>query len=738
MKDTSLTALLKTAMDRHKIGDLDQAERLYSQILAIDPDNAEALNMLGLLASQLDKDDLAIKLLQRAMTVDYRAPAYPFNLGNVYMKIGYEDDAEECFKLAASMDPGFFEANLVLGDIHLRKGDFYKACTYFEHAVQIRSDQANLHIKLGLLYKKVSDIEKALEHLEKAVSLKSDDHETLFQLGLIQTEAGRYDEAIATYRRHNVLRPDNPDSHHNAGYLLSLVGRGEEAIEAYRKALSLNPSKAVTHHNLGNAYESLGRHDNAFQCYKTAFELDNEMNLAGNSLFFYYRKMCDWEKSEHIRAVLHKRTERDIADKRKTAANPFISLLMYDSPATHYAVARSWSDSDRKMHKAAMSRFSHPDRPLDKNILKIGYLSGDFRNHPVSHQSSNMFGSHDGKRFKICAYSYGPAEKDDFYNKVKTSCDAFIDIRGLSDYDAARKIHVDGVDILVDLTGRSGDHRFGILAFKPSPIQVSYLGFLGTSGSRYMDYIITDRVVTPAQQARFYSENFVYLPNCYQVNNYEHPRTECVFDRSDFNLPQRETVFCSFNNTYKIEPNVFRAWMTILKRVPGAVLWLYRENEAAMKNLCFEAEKNGVERNRLIFSKSMPLEKHIGRLKLADIALDTIVYNGGATTSNALAAGIPVVTLPGNSFTSRMSASALNACGMNELTAGSLAEYIDIAVRLAQNPEKLNTVKKRLSDWSSIGDLFDTGQFVRNLEKAYETMWSIYLNGESPRLIEIR
>ncbi len=378
-------------------------------------------------------------------------------------------------------------------------------------------------------------------------------------------------------------------------------------------------------------------------------------------------------------------------------------------------------------------------RERGKNDLAMSlyrrYLSNNFHDHPVAHLMVSLFGLHNRDRFQVFCYSYGPDDGSHYRHRIQKGCDKFIDLRNLNDVDAATRIHEDSVAILVDLKGPY--NRLRISALCPAPIQVVYLGFLSTTGAGFFDYIIADKLVTPQDHAKYYSENFVYMPHCYQPNDHTQTVSERRWTRNDFGLPEHGFVFCSFNAAYKVEPVVFNAWMNILRQVPQAVLWLLWEDKTTEGNLRHEAQQRDIESERLIFSKRLPMDQHLARLKLADLALDTCIYNGGATTSNALWAGVPVITLQGSHFVSRMSASSLTAVRLPELITRSLAEYEALAIKLALRPMELGGIRQRLAKNRSTQPLFDTHRFARNLEKAYEEMWKIFLAGETPRQIEI-
>jgi predicted O-linked N-acetylglucosamine transferase (SPINDLY family) len=374
--------------------------------------------------------------------------------------------------------------------------------------------------------------------------------------------------------------------------------------------------------------------------------------------------------------------------------------------------------------------------------LRVGYLSGDFYDHPIAHLVQGIFGWHDRDHFEIFAYSFGPADDSVYRRHIIAGCEHFVDVADLSVPELARRIAADGIHLLVDLMGHTGINRLGALALRPAPVQVSFLGMLGTTGADFLDYLITDRTVTPPEFAADFTEKFVTLPHSYLIAEPlgadarpAEPEDRAAL-RSAHGLPERAFVYCSFNSTYKIEPRAFDVWMRILSRVPDSVLWLYTAGPAFEDNLQREAAAHGVDPGRLVFARFVPRPEHLRRHRAADLFLDTLLYNAAATASLALQAGLPVLTCPGDTFASRVGASLLHAVGMPELVASDVAEYERRAVELAQAPEALRQVSERLAEHLATAPLFDTARFVRNLERAYRAMRANYEAENSPRAIE--
>jgi predicted O-linked N-acetylglucosamine transferase (SPINDLY family) len=364
--------------------------------------------------------------------------------------------------------------------------------------------------------------------------------------------------------------------------------------------------------------------------------------------------------------------------------------------------------------------------------IRIAYVSADFHQHATSYLTAGMFECHDKSRFEITAISIGPDDNSEIRQRLKDSFDYFIDVTALSEDQIASRIRDSEIDIVVDLKGFTQDARTGVFAHRPAPIQVNYLGYPGTLGAKYIDYIIADRNVIPEDQQKFYSEKIVYMPNSYQVNDTKRLTADVIFTRPELGLPPTGFVFCCFNNNYKITPHVFDCWMRVLKQVEGGVLWLLEANAKAAGNLRREAAARGVNAERLIFARKRPLSEHLARYRLADLFLDTLPCNAHTTASDALWAGLPVLTCSGETFASRVAASLLHAIHLPQLATTTLEDYESLAIELAKHPNKLKEIKQKLADNRLTTPLFDTKLFTKHIEAAYTAMYERYRAGLAP------
>jgi predicted O-linked N-acetylglucosamine transferase (SPINDLY family) len=431
--------------------------------------------------------------------------------------------------------------------------------------------------------------------------------------------------------------------------------------------------------------------------------------------------------------------ETRLAAGETTPVIPFQALTLPWPLPRLLAVARSHSDNwvlqNRKLGLSLA--VSHPSTRTRSGRLRVGYLSADFCDHAISHLIQGLFGRHDRERFEIFAYSFGPDDDSPYRRRIIAECEHFVDVARLSYPDIARRITADGIHILVDLMGHTGVHRLGAVAMRPAPIQVSFLGMLGTMGADFIDYLITDPIVTPPEFAPAFTEQFVTLPSSYLIAEPEPIAPRVEVSRRAHGLPDDGFVFCSFNSAYKIEPGSFDVWMRILSQVPGSVLWLYSPGPVVDDNLRREARARGVAPERLVFASLVPRLEHVRRHLAADLFLDSLLYNAAATASLSLQAGLPVLTCLGDTFASRVGASLLTAVGLHELIARDQGKYERIAIELARNPEDLRRLRGRLAATKSTSPLFDTPRFVHNLESAYKEMWDNHAAGHSPRPIKV-
>jgi predicted O-linked N-acetylglucosamine transferase (SPINDLY family) len=582
-----------------------------------------------------------------------------------------------------------------------------------------------LHYDLGNALLAAGDATAATASFSRALALAPGHPQILLQLGNALMAQGRYADAVAWFRQSIHADAGDPASHYNLGNALRELGQAAEAATAYRQALKLDPRDADTHNNLGNVLREQGKLDAAIACYQTALQLNPRLFHALAHLVHQRQHICDWDGLDDQIQELR----RIVAQEPQAQVSPFAFLALPGTTSAEQRLcAERWVANRYATLIADGQRLNYTHDKTAKTKLKIGYLSADFRRHPLASLITDLIEQHDRSRFEIHAYSYAPDDASPERKRLERAFDLFHDILPISQYQAAEQIHRDGTDILVDLTGFTQTSRSGIMALRPAPIQANWLGFPGTMGAPFVDYLISDAVITPPQQAADYSERLVYLPDTYQPNDRKRP-VGTPPSRAQCGLPEQSFVFCCFNQTFKITPQVFDYWMDILKKTPRSVLWLLECNPWAKANLLKEAQARGVEVGRIIFAPRTSGAEHLARQTQADLFLDTLPYNAHTTTSDALWMGLPVLTCQGDTFASRVASSLLQAIGLDEMVTHSLDEYRDKALELAHHPEQLRAIKQQLEANKHSAALFDTPRFARNLEAAYQTMWQRWLQG---------
>lgn len=578
------------------------------------------------------------------------------------------------------------------------------------------------------LYKR-GQLAHAASACEAVLKVDRNHLDARYLLGLLLAQQGYYREAVSHMGEVVRSRPNVADLHYNFGNTLMGCNQPEEAIASYRRALELRPDFPDAHNNLGNTLMSLKRFEEAIASYRRALELRPDHSFARSMLAIACRQICDWSEfaetgryfSEHARLA-------------RSVVNPFVFLTWSGEPEGQLRCAQRFIQSRIGSGLAQVRRDALPTGKR----LRIAYLSADFHDHATANLMAGLFECHDRERFEVLAFSYGPDDRSAMRLRLQAAFDDFIDVRGMSDQQVAQRIAELGVHIVIDLKGYTQDARPEILAHRPAPIQVNYLGYPGTMGADFIDYILVDPFVVPADQQPFYTEKLVHLPDCYQVNDRQRDVATHTPSRAECRLPEDGFVFCCFNKIYKITPDFFDIWMRLLEAVPGSVLWLLRDSEVAERNLRREAQTRGVNPGRLIFAERKKLPAHLARQRQADLFLDTLPYNAHTTASDALWVGLPLLTCAGRMFPSRVAGSLLHAVGMPELVTESLTEYEALARKLATDPELLHGFRERLAQHRATAPLFDTDRFRRHIESAYTQMWQIWEDGEAPKYFAVK
>ena len=567
---------------------------------------------------------------------------------------------------------------------------------------------------LGAVLKQNGKISEALIACQKSVLLNPLDSEAYYNLGVMLLELGRLNEAEASYKEAIALKPDLAEAHNNLGVVLQKLGRFNEAESSYRKTIELKPDYADAYFNLGTQQLFRKKTEEAVTNYQRAISLNPDRDYLLGTLIHTKMQQCMWDDLARELDELIKKINNG-----HMVSQPFCMLSFIDDPSIHRKCCEIYSNNK---YPKSHTFLKLPPYQGHKKI-KIGYFSPEFRDHPVGNLTAELYENHDREKFEIHAFSFGIQVDDVVKNRIRVGVDYFHDVKAMSDKDVVKLVRSLEIDIAIDLAGFTGNQRSSIFSMSAAPIQVSYLGYNGTLCLDFIDYVIVDRIVVPENQKKNYSEKIIYLPNSYMPNDSKIRISKKVFNRKDVGLPTDGFIFCCFNNFYKINPITFTRWMKILSKVEGSVLWLSHAGSTVINNLKKEAKKNGIHEDRLIFSTFITLrEDHLSRIQLADLFLDTLPFNAHATTLDALNVGLPVLTCTGNAFAGRVATSLLMAVNLPEMITTTEEEYILLAIDLAENPEKLKTIKDKLINNLPTAPLFNNKLFTSHLEAAYKIM----------------
>ena len=743
------------ALRYYQAGRVKEANDICQQILAGNPRDLNALHLTGLMALQVGVYEVAVNVLRSAIAVDDRvAPLHaalgealhrlgnrddairhyrraiglapdnpgPHNaLGIALTELGHFDEAIAAYQRALKRHPAFVAAHNNLGNAMRAKGDLAAATECYCKALALKRDYAPAHNNLGIVLLDQDRFDEAGASFNRAIAINANYAAAHYNLGNVARAQGDLTQAAACYRQALSFDPNHVEAHNGLGIVLRERGEIEAAIAAYRRALALSPNLPEALANLGGALRGLGDLAGAIDAERAALAQRPQMPLAEAELIYAQSLACDWTGYETWRDRLL------AAARQPRTVSPFIMLIQASTLADRLLCAKQWIGATLPRSPRPQGRQS--GAPSGK--IRLGYLSGTFRDDVVGMLIPELIERHDKSIFEVSAFCYGSDDGGVTRRRLRAAVDHFHDIASVGPAEAARKIQEAEIDILVDLTGYTEFGRSAILAHRPAPIQVSYLGYPATMGADFIDYLIADRWIAPPADHPFYTEQLVHLPECYQPSDTRRAIAPAP-TRAECRLPPDGFVFCCFNNSYKFTPAFFDIWSRLLRQVPGSVLWLVKPHRVVEQNLRREATARGVEPERLVFSDRVPMAEYLARLQVADLFLDTLPYNAGATANDALWAGLPVLTCSGATYTGRMAGSLLRAVGLPDLIADSPDAYEALALRLATEPELLAEVRQRLPRNRATMPLFDMARYTRHLEAGYRRMWEIWQRGEPP------
>jgi predicted O-linked N-acetylglucosamine transferase (SPINDLY family) len=613
---------------------------------------------------------------------------------------------------------------LLMNAVRLHKaGDLAGAERLYGAVLRANPKHAQALYLLGFIHSQRGQHDEAERLIGQSLQINPRSPDAWYNRGCALQQLERYADAASCFDRAVSLKPDYDEAWTNRGVALLAQRRHADALGSFNKALALKPLDREALSNRGTTLFELKRYEEASADYDALFRLAPDFPYAAGNAALARAYCCDWRRIDEDRALMH----AGLASGR-AVVSPHASALIVGDPLDQLRAAQTWVAT--RCPESATPLWRGERYRHDK--MRLAYLSADYHSHATSHLAAGLFETHDKSRFETVAISFGPDDRSGMRDRLVRAFDRFIDVRGKSDRAAAEMIREMEIDIAVDLKGFTQDARPGMLAFRPAPVQVNYLGHPGTMGARYIDYLIADRRIVPERDERYYSERIVHLPESYQANDRKRRIAARTPSRADEGLPDTGFVFCSFNGSFKISPQLFDIWMRLLKTAEGSVLWLLDDNPAALRNLKREAETRGISPGRLAFASRKPLDEHLARHRLADLFLDTLPCNAHTTASDALWAGLPLLTCTGSTFAGRVAASLLFAVDLPELIAASLSEYEAMAIRLARDPSAIGALKAKLASRRDVAPLFDTERFTGHIESAFTTMWERSQRGMPP------
>ncbi|RQO53677.1 hypothetical protein DBR47_23495 [Paucibacter sp. KBW04] len=707
------------ALALFEMNQLDEAQTQLLRALDLGPPSADGLVLLAKVQERRGQTQEMLATLYAATQAFPRDWRHFMRLGAALAGAGNWTVAEQCFSCASQLAPTRSDCHFNHALALRETGQLPAAVDAFERAIKAQPDSASAFLELGVTYQRLGIAEAALLAFDCAEAQSAQDPRVLLERARTLLSLQRKDEALTNLQLMGQRFPEHALAHNLRGMLLAEMGLADEAFAAYSQAIQVQPDCVEALHNRANLLLGSRRFTPALADFDRAMQLKPQLDWLRGLRLYTAMHVFDWGGFEaELAAILP-----ELASGRRIV-QPLVLQTLCDDAAAQLAAARIWMESIGTSQRAGQMP---PREPGGK--LKLAYVSRDFKAHPIAYLLAEVIELHDRERFEVIAINYGPATRDPMQERLRQAFDAFHDVETLSDAQIAALCRSLGVDVAVDLTGFTQGARPGIFFQGAAPLQLLYLGYLGSSGSAVYDYVIADEVLVPPESRPFFDEKLLYLP-WYQCNDRQRPRPSTGLRRIDVGLPDQAFVFCCFNNSCKINPAQFARWAEILRAQPQAVLWLLEEDPLAAQNLCRHASEWGIEPQRLVFAPRCSRESYLERLGLADLFLDTLPYNAGTTASDALWMGLPVLTLPGQSFASRMAASLLRALGCEALIAQDQEHYRDLAIRIAAEPRFYAQLKQAVLSGREHSNLFDTPRFTAQLEAGLEWVHARRLAGQ--------
>jgi len=649
-----------------------------------------------------------------------------------FHKNGRLEEAKKIYEIVLEKNPNNFEIINLLGVVSSQLKDYVKAINLINKAIDINSSHPSLYNNLGTVHKEMEEYDLAIKNFEKAIKLNPNYAEAYNNLGIIFKKKNQYKEAYNNYKIAIKINPNYAEAYNNLGLLYAETKNYKESIINFSKAIEINNNYIDAYKNRANIYSLNKQNLLAIKDYNKLRILDSDKEIIYESLIFFNKNQdCDWKDyKKNLRKIEnYLLNNQNIADY----INPWKLLSCTDSLEIIKKNTSSFNNKEFGTKENNKKIFSYT---YSKKKIRIAYYSPDFRRHAVSHLIANVFESHNKDNFEIIGFHFSKSPDDDMTKRISIGFDKFFDVKNISDQDIISQSKDLKIDIAIDLTGHTADNRTNIFANRVAPIQINFLGYPGSVGS-YMDYIVADMNLIPEQNQKFYFEKIIYMPGCYQPHDSKKNIGNSNYGLKIFNLPESKFLYCCFNNVYKINPLIFNSWMRILKKTKNTALCLLEGTKMCKENLLNEVSNRGVDTNRIFFSPRVVYEDIFQRFKLCDLFLDTFPYSAHTTASEALSSGLPLLTIQGESFQSRVSSSLLKNLNIPELITSNIEDYENFAINLANNPEKLKEIKEKLLSAVKNSNTFNTKIYTKNLEKAYQQIYENYHQNLAPENIYI-
>jgi predicted O-linked N-acetylglucosamine transferase (SPINDLY family) len=724
----NLEDLLQRAVEQQLLANFLAASDLYEKALKIQEDHSDAMELLAAVAVKMKQYKKALRLLNSDVLKKKNTPSICNNRGVSLMHTGRMNEAIENFNQAIKLRKNYAAAYSNLGIARKKLNQIAAALESYNQSIEISSEFADPYFNRGVLLEDLGYPELAFDDYRTAIEIEPDFIDALYNTGNLLYKKNAFAKALTYYEA--VLKID--DTHdkalYNGGMCLQALGFSGEALNFFTQATHVNPLQADSHYRCGILLNQMNQPKAALRSLENVIQLAPDFPYIAGAIANIRLQMCDWHHMDNeISEIL------DEVAQDKQVAPPFPVLSMTDSLALQKKAAEIWVGHHYPENRI-LGEFKR--RTFNEKI-RIAYFSADFYNHATTHLIARLFRDHDRDKFEIIGFSFGPKVNDAIATSLPGCFDRFLDVREKTDQEIAALARSVGIDIAIDLKGFTRHHRFGIFSYRAAPLQVAYLGYPGTTAAPYMDYLIADTVIIPEARADQYTEKIIYLPDSYQINDMPGKMSDTIFTRAQCGLPDTGFVFACFNINHKFNSQTFSVWMDILRKVKGSVLWLLEDNYQAAANLRSQAESLDVDPERLVFAERIELSDHLARHQLADLFLDTWPYGGHTTASDALWAGLPVLTRIGESFASRVAASLLAALDLHDLVTDTPAAYARLAIELATDTQKLATLKAKLAKHRSSHALFNTSQTTRQMEAAFVSIMARYQRGLAPDSVHV-